>query len=1116
MSEAFDDERITRYLAALDEAVVAGVPPPPFPDVRDPHVRARLEGIADTVRFLEAERVRAHLECRAEPGAVPSMLGRFRLIRTLGAGGFGVVYLAEDPLLGRQVALKVPRTEALVTDALRARFLREARLAGRLSHPHIVPIYDSGAVGPFCYLVSAYFSGGTLAEWLKARETAVPIRAAAELVVCLADGVQHAHERGVLHRDLKPTNIILEPSEQGPAGLGYVPRLTDFGLAKFLDEPGDDAPTVNHAMSGHLQPVHGEARAASALTRTNLLMGTPAYMAPEQAEGRRHQVGPATDVYGLGAILYELLTGQPPFRGATALAVLRQAVHDEPQRLARVRPGTPADLEAICLKCLEKQPERRYGSAQDLAEDLRRYLNGSPTHARPLSAARRLGRLVRRRPLVAALVAVVSLSILALVLGGVWHVRALKDYHDALSASAVREQAGAERIQGDLVARQHSYTANIALISSQWKNIPPDLLRTLLEQQRPAPGQPDPRDFVWWYLWDQARHVRHLAGHQGGVDIVALDRDGRHCLSVTRGGLYKSWDLTSGRLVGSRDKAAPVDNVVAVDPQGRRLLSAVRTQGAITALELWDREAGLVARKPVKPARDVNAALTPDGRHVAYTLSDKAPRQVYLWDSDTDAQRVLWSNVGGVNYLVFSPDGQKLALSFNGADDPDLGPMQIAIFETASGKELGRMRGGHRLFIFALSFSPDGATLASGSWDRQVILWDVRQYQEKCRLPIFPERIGSLTYSPDGKLLAVGLNPDRGQEGNGAVSLWACEQACRLKHHLYTRCGVAALQFHPNGKALVAGGRDGLVRIWTPDGPGEFSVLAGHTPAEAWSVAFAPDGKTLASAGDDHLVRLWDARDGKQVGTLEGHTSLVTSVAFAANGKLLASGSFDGTVKIWDPSARTLLHTCRGHERHVRSVAFSPDSRMLASAGRDNATRLWDADSGTLRDTLTGAKNHVFCTALSPDGAHVASGSIDGKVRVWNVVSRREVSQFDVGRDVYSVAISVDGAILATGDAKGGVKYWECKSGKELAMLSGHLPGSGVLALAFSPDGKTLASAGVDRSVRFWHARNGQEMLRFGDLPAQVNSVAFSPDSRTLAAALHDGSIRLWRAPHVE
>jgi tetratricopeptide (TPR) repeat protein len=434
-SPAREDE-FSRLLAACDDALAAGQPAHTVYQAEAPdELRSRLErevAWCRMVRRLLPETASTGPPLSDTPcvpgapaAATPAQLGRFRIRRELGRGGFGVVLLAFDPKLGREVALKVPRPEALTHPELRARFQREARATAGLDHPNLVPVYEAGEEGGVCWIASAYCPGITLSAWLKERTEPVPFRLAARLTATLAEAVEHAHQRGVLHRDLKPANVMLSPRPPGDApddGMDFIPRVMDFGLAKALPGP-DGALTQDHS------------------TQSGAVLGTPAYMAPEQAEGHIQAAGPATDVYALGALLYEVLTGQPPFRGDTPLETLWLLRTQEPLSPLRLRPKLPRDLETICLKCLEKAPARRYPTAQALADDLRRFRAGEPIRARPVSRWERALKWARRRPAAAALLAVSVLAVLVVAaLVGVYNARLIEQRN---LAEAKRQEAEA-------------------------------------------------------------------------------------------------------------------------------------------------------------------------------------------------------------------------------------------------------------------------------------------------------------------------------------------------------------------------------------------------------------------------------------------------------------------------------------------------------------------------------------------------------------------------------------------------------------------------------------------------------------------------------------------------
>ena len=474
--------------------------------------------------------------CRLWPADAPApgRLGRFEVLHELGRGGCGFVFLAFDPNLGCKVALKVPRLEALLSAEMRRRFLNEARAAAALDHPNIVPIREAGEAGPLWYITSAYCEGPTLAAWLAERGSPVPSDEAAALVATLADAVEYMHERGILHRDLKPGNVLL-----ATAASGFVPRITDFGLAKLRECDGD-------------------------YTSTGAALGTPAYMAPEQAAGAK-LIGPAVDVYSLGAILYELLAGRPPLKGSTPAETHRMVIAEEPSRLRRGLRGPPGDLEAICLKCLQKDPVRRYATAKGLADDLRRFLAGKPTAARPLTAAGQARKWARRRPALAALIGVVAASVLAVLLGGTLHYAQLREANvELLAANTQLQEANAKLTEAERQTRdaldakkQESEGKRIQLYGRDIQHAAEECRKgrfaeaaAELEKHRPQDGQTDLRGFEWYHLW-RISHPDMVAQPLGStITSLAMSPDGALVATGEANGTVALWKTATRQNIG--------------------------------------------------------------------------------------------------------------------------------------------------------------------------------------------------------------------------------------------------------------------------------------------------------------------------------------------------------------------------------------------------------------------------------------------------------------------------------------------------------------------------------------------------------------------------------------
>jgi eukaryotic-like serine/threonine-protein kinase len=985
--------------------------------------------------------------------------GDYELLEEIARGGMGIVYRARQKSLDRTVAVKMILSGQFAGKEEVLRFRAEAESAAKLQHPHIVRIHETGECDGQPYFSMDYVAGGNLAALV--REKPLPAKRAAGYVKTITEAIHYAHEQGILHRDLKPSNVLIDRADQ--------PHVADFGLAKRMTRE-------------------------SFLTVTGDVMGSPNFMPPEQA-GAKTKAGRYSDVYGLGAILFYLVTGRPPFVAENVAETLHHVLNTEPVSPRLLNPSVPQDIATICLKCLEKEPAKRYQAARELAVELNRFLNGKPIHARPATRPERVWRWCRRKPAVASLGLATLVLLVAVAVGSpiaAWRID--------------RERQRAER--EELTARQRGYASDMNLGQQAVANNNLGRALEMLNRHRPLAGQRDLRGWEWRYLWQQCQNdaLFTLCQKSNSIASLAVSHDGK-LLAIgehDKGGL-SVWDL-SAREETVRLPAGEGQVRVAFSP--RELLLAFSIQSGMSptnrefGIRLWDcASKRTVAEFPLGgPCRGL--AFSEDGRKLVTSTANP------------DAQIVLWQVPEGTKLASHPAPQVRDSSGSPFASTRDLSVVahgmsegRIRMLDLSTGKVRWTVQAADE-HITALVFSADEKVLvsASGYGASPILLWDAASGKEVGRLEGPPIR--GLAVLPDGKTLASA-------SANQSIHLWnlATTQAMdTLRGH---RLEVWRLALLPDHRTLVSGCKDGTVCLWDIAAIRHSSARL-TLPAAMAAWRFSPDSKSVLTLDRQGGVTKWKGIDFQQAEPL---MNIGTNFSFwwsliSQDCRLLAVGSTDGTVRVWDVNRRTLLQQLAGLGSPWPCEFLARQNKLVVADLRDSSHHEWDLTTWLETKSWKGtADPSPYCaTSFSEDERWCMMPSNGDASTLREMANPHRTNSNLSIRQASGVTFSHDGKLLAASSHSGFARLWDAVTLREIAMLRNFL--QGVHSVAFSSDGKRLVTGSDGKeAIKVWAVESQQELLTLEGQGSAFFSSAFSPDDNVLGTMSQAGVLHLWRAP---
>ena len=1098
---------------------------------------------------------------------------RYRLDGEIARGGMGAILKGRDTDLGRDLAIKVLLDQHKDKPEIIQRFVEEAQIGGQLQHPGIAPIYELGQFAdkrPF--FAMKLVKGETLSKLLANRENASDDRGKfIGIYEQVCQTMAYAHSRGVIHRDLKPSNIMV-------GAFGEV-QVMDWGLAKVLAAGGiADEKKAHDRQQGQsiIQTQRNQVGSEAApvvfgtlgsQTQMGSVMGTPAYMPPEQALGEIDNLDERADVFGLGAILCEVLTGKPPYVDDGAMRVFRMAARGRLEHCMQRLDACGADPELITLTkhCLELEPADRPRDAGILASRVTEYIESVEMRLRQAeveraaqaaradaqaaqaaaerqraeaqsqraeaerqraeSEARRVEQQQRSASKLRKMLG--GLAVVALV-AGIACVAALMANNRAndLAGIASRNEAEAKyfaseatakaRLASDHAARAEAEAAlarraeqtarELATAEAAAKSIAQQETQRAETATEQAKAQLTRSE---WLLYASRLMLAQndFESSHGGLAAHYLDE----CQPNLRGWehRYLLKRVTARQTMTGHTNTV---NSVAFSPDGKRIVTGSWDQTA----RVWDAATGQGLLTLQGLAGNVMCvAFSPDGQRIATAGGPRGtgrhPGEVKLWNAVTGEWILdLIGHDDCVWSMAFSPDGRRIV---TGGGDWAYGPGEVKVWDAGTGKEIMSLQE-DIANVRGVAFSPDGLRLATGSIDNAAKVWDATNGQRLLTLEGHGNAVQSVAFSPDGKHIVTGAGA--WGSGNGESKVWDAvtgESIMTLTGH---NAAVLSVTFSPDGQRIATGGWDQTIKVWDTQSGQEVLTLKGHTD-RVRCVAFSPDGRRIVSSSDDQTAKVWDANKGQEISTLKGHTDGMTNMAFSANSQRLVTGNLDNTARVWNTASGQEVLRLRMHSTYpsmwdvaaVWGVAISSDGRRIATASQDKTARVWDAATG--RELLVIRHASVVSgVAFSPDGKRLVTGSFDNSARVWDVITGEELFALN-GHSGYvnQVAWSLDGKRIVTGSWDHTAKVWDAATAEEFFTLRGHA--GYVMCLAISPDSTRIVTGSFDNTAKVWDAATGQELMTLrGHTGGAVRSVAFSPDGTRIVTGSDDRTAKLW------